>query len=126
MSAYDDKRLEDVWKWAKRQAISQMDLSFGARECWRVLDGFPPGQCYPSHWYIAEKLRKSKSAVRRYLRELKERGYVRIEEQFDDLRRWSPDRGQTSNAYTVLDQADLIARAKQIFQEWEAKQRENG
>ncbi|MEQ1949646.1 MAG: hypothetical protein ABL995_20815 [Bryobacteraceae bacterium] len=81
MSGSDDK-LADVWKWAKRQAIGQMDLSFGARECWRILDGFPPGKCYPSHWFIAEKLRKSQSAVRRYLRELKLSGYISINANF--------------------------------------------
>jgi predicted ArsR family transcriptional regulator len=67
-------------------------------------------------WWIAETLRKSKSAVRRYLRELKQRGYIDIDDQFDK-------RGQTSNTYTILDQADLIACANQVFQDWEAKQK---
>jgi hypothetical protein len=121
--------VEDVWRWAKRQAIAQMDLSWGARECWRMLDAFPPGQCYPSHWYIAEKLRKSLSAVRRYLKELKKRDYIDISARYDDdvrrrrVRRSGPDRsrGQTSNSYTLLDQPDLIACARQIVQDWKAK-----
>jgi len=120
MSSSDDKRA-GIWTWARRQAIGQMDLSFGARECWRILEGYPPGQSYPSHWYIAEKLRKSRSAVRRYLRELDAGGYVRITAQFDEVRRPGRYRGQTSNAYTILDQEDLIARATQIFQDHEAK-----
>jgi hypothetical protein len=41
-----------IWKWAKRQAIVRMDLSWGARECWRILEGFPEGKCYPSHYTI--------------------------------------------------------------------------
>jgi hypothetical protein len=123
------KITEDVWRWAKRQAIVYMDLSFGAKECWRILDGFPLGSSFPSHYFIAETLGKSRSAVRRYLRELKGRGYIQITPQFDKPRKGSrsrgdhrPPRGQTSNAYRVLDQSDLIARAKLIFQEWQAKQ----
>jgi hypothetical protein len=115
VSGLDDKT-KDVWIWARRQAIAQMDISFGARECWRILESLPMGNCHPSHWWIAETLRKSKSAVCRYLRELKERGYIDIDERSDR-------RGQTSNDYIILDQPDLIARAKQIFQDWEAKQK---
>ncbi len=119
--------MDNIWCWAKRMAIVQMDLSFGARECWRILEAFPPGNCYPSHYYIAEKLGKSKSAVRRYLRELKLGGYIDIAVRYDDenrRRRQSTKhpRGQTSNSYTVLDQQDLIARAQQLVQEWHAKQ----
>jgi len=115
MSGSGDNRKE-LWIWAKRQAIGKMDLSFGARECWRILEGFPTGKCYPTHWWIAENLNKSKSAVRRYLRELEQRGYIGIVERFNRL-------GQRSNTYTVLDQPDLIARATQIFQDLEAKQK---
>ncbi len=93
-----------------------MDLSLGARECWRILDGFPTGRCYPSHYFIAETMLRSASAVRRYLRELKERGYIDIGERFNR-------RGQRSNTYTILDQTDLVARANQILQEWAAKQK---
>jgi hypothetical protein len=113
ISGSGDKR-KDTLIWAKRQAIGKMDLSFGARECWRILEGFPTGRCYPSHYFIAETMRKSKSAVCRYLRELKERGYIDIDKRSDR-------RGQTSNGYIILDQPDLIARANQIFQEWAAK-----
>jgi len=91
-----------------------MDLSFGARDCWRILAGFPEGRCYPSHYYIAETMRRSKSAVRRYLRELKKGGYIDVDERSDK-------RGQTSNGYFILSQPDLIAR--HILQEWEAKQK---
>ncbi len=79
-----------------------------------MLEGFPPGRCYPTHYFIAETMLRSPSAVRRYLRELKERGYIKIEERSDK-------RGQISNDYIILDQPDLIARATQIFQEWAAK-----
>src|SRR5712664_3206185 len=117
----------DIWTWAKRQAIVRMELSFGARECWRILDGFPEGKCYPSHFYIAETLRKSNSAVRRYLRELEQHGYVEITPRYEtDVERSRGKRrprGQTSNRYTVLDQPDLIACARQILQEWHAKHR---
>jgi hypothetical protein len=98
-----------------------MDLSWGARECWRILEAFPPGKCYPSHYYIAERLRKSKSAARRYLFELKRLGYVAIVEQFGASRSKRAPRGQTSNSYSLLDQPDQIACAKQIVQEWHAK-----
>lgn len=130
-SVGDSKITEDIWRWAKRQAIGQMDLSFGAKECWRILDGFPSGSCYPSHYYIAETMRKSVSAVRRYLRELKEGGYIEITARLDGIRQGprgkSRPLGQTSNDYTILDQPDLIARARQLLQEWRAKQqRSNG
>lgn len=118
MSSSEDKQ-RGVWKWAKRQAIGRMDVSLGARECWRILDSFPAGRCYPTHYYIAERMLKSPSAVRRYLQELKEAGYIRITRHFDY-------RGQTSNRYTMLDQEDLIACAQQILQESQAKRRENG
>src|SRR5436305_9574402 len=110
-------KAEDIWRWCKRQAIGQMDLSFGARECWRIIEGFPPGRCYPSHYFIAEILQKSVSAVRRYLRELKGCGYIASEARYNNdnkrpgalrNRRHKP-RGQTSNNYVVLDQPDLIA-----------------
>jgi hypothetical protein len=124
--------IADIWRWAKRQAIGQMDLSWGARECWRILEAFPPGQCYPSHWYIAERLRRTRSAVRRYLRELNERGYIEISPRYDDdntqarrPRANRPPRGQTSNDYVVLDQPDLIAAARQIVQDWKAKQHQS-
>jgi hypothetical protein len=113
MSGSDDKR-KDAWTWAKRQAIGRMDLSLGARECWRILAGFPTGRCHPTHYFIAETMLRSPSAVRRYLRQLKERGYIEIDERSDR-------RGQTSNDYIILDQPDLIARATKIFQEWAAK-----
>jgi hypothetical protein len=115
---------DDIWRWAKRQAIGQMDLSLGARECWRILEGFPPGSCFPSHYHIATTMRKSVSAVRRYLKKLEGSGYVEISERYDEnerLNRHRP-RGQTSNTYTILDQPDPIARAVQIVQEWRAKQ----
>jgi hypothetical protein len=52
MGSSDDKQ-QDLWTWAKRQAIGKMDLSFGARECWRIIEGFPKGRCYPTHYWIA-------------------------------------------------------------------------
>jgi DNA-binding IclR family transcriptional regulator len=100
-----------------------MDLSLGARECWRMLEAFPPGKCYPSHYHIAEKLRKSESAARRYLAELKRLGYIEIVFRFDASRSKRAPRGQTSNSYTLLDQPDLIARARQIVQDWAAKRK---
>jgi DNA-binding transcriptional MocR family regulator len=105
-----------------------MDLSFGARECWRILDAFPEGHAYPSHYYLAEKLRMSRSAVRRYLRELKEAGFIQIRPRYDDenpqpraVRKSDRPRGQTSNLYVVLNPADLVACAQQIIQDWTAK-----
>jgi DNA-binding transcriptional MocR family regulator len=107
-----------------------MNLSFGAKECWRILERFPSGSCYPSHYYIAEAMRKSLSAVRRYLVELKERGYIGITPRYDIKPAKGPrprgqyhPRGQTSNNYTILDQPDLIARARQIVQDWEARRK---
>ena|ERR1035441_3188873 len=73
----------DLWTWAKRKAIGQMDISLGARECWRILEAFPSGSCFPSHYYMAETMHKSPSAVRRYLKELKNRGYIEIAAQYD-------------------------------------------
>ena len=107
---------------AKRQAIGKMDLSFGARECWRLLEGFPRGSCFPSHFYIAETMRKSPSSVCRYLRELKNLGYIEIVANYDTGFAGSRPRGQTSNRYAVLEQVDLVARARQIFEDWSAKQ----
>lgn len=132
----DAKIQQDVWTWAKGQAIGWMDLSLGARECWRNLYGFPAGKCYPSHCWIAFKMGKSVSAVRRYLRELEDGGYIRITQRIEDQPRWPanpdhefagprPPRGQRSNMYTILDQEDLIARAQHIMQEREAKQNRN-
>ncbi len=79
------------------------------------------------------KMRKSVSAVRRYLQELKGHGYIEITLRIEDEPRWPadadksagprPPRGQTSNMYTILDQEDLIARAQQIMQEWDAKRK---
>lgn len=120
----------DIWCWARRQAIVRMHLSLGAKECWRVLDGFPRSSCFPSHYYIAMTMGKSVSAVRRYLKELEQCGFIKITAQFDDkIKRpnhGSPQqnrpRGQTSNSYTMLDQEDLVARATQIVEEWYAKQ----
>jgi hypothetical protein len=120
---------DDIWKWAKGNAIGSMDVSLGARECWRLLYSFPVDRCYPSHFWIAEKMHKSVSAVRRYLAELKQNGYIEITVQYDDdinrpgdrrFRSRKP-RGQTSNRYTVLDQPDLITVAQQIVQDWYAK-----
>ena len=124
----DSKVADDMWKWAKRQAIGRMHLSFAAKECWRILDGFPAGSCYPSHYFIAETMRRSDSAVRRYLRELEQHGYIRITAQFDSARPGQKKPlGQTSNSYAMLDQPDLIAWATQILQEWHAKhQKSNG
>jgi hypothetical protein len=128
----DAKNAEEIWRWAKRQAIVRMDLSFGARECWRILEAFSPDSCFPSHWYIAETLRRSSSAVRRYLRELKQGRYIDIVARRDEGNIRQPrstrrPRGQTSNNYVLLDQPDLIAVARQIVQEWYAKQkRSNG
>jgi response regulator of citrate/malate metabolism len=116
MSGPEEKWI-DAWTWAKRQAIVQMELSFGAKEIWRIIESFE--SCYSSHWWFAEKLRKSPSAVRRYLRELKQGGYIQIDKQFDR-------RGQTSNRYTVLNQEDLMARANQIHNDWSAKQKWSG
>ena len=122
MSEANAPKEEHIWRWALGEAIAQMDLSWGARACLRILEAYPRDKCYPSHWYIAEKLKKSRSAVRRYLRELEQCGYIKITQQYDDqIARW-PNRGQTSNSYTVLSQPDLTACANQIFQEWKAKQ----
>jgi hypothetical protein len=124
-----DDIADGIWRWAKQKAIGRMDLSFGAKECWRILAGFPEGSCFPSHYHIAETMGKSKSAVRRYLRELAGRNYIEITAVYDTEPRNGPrrrgqrrPRGQTSNTYTIRDQPDLIACATQIAQEWRAKQ----
>ena len=112
---------EDRWRWAKRRAIGRMDISFGARECWRVLDGFREDSCYPSHWYIAQMLGRSQSAVCRYLRELEQHGYIEICPRLDDTLDNGRPRGQTSNEYVILEQSDLMACARQIIEEWNAR-----
>ena len=114
--------IEDIWTWCKRQAITRMDLSWGAKETWRILEAFPPDRCFPSHYYIAERLLKSRSAVRRYLRELEDKGYIAVSARYDEMKRSKTSKrrtpkGQTSNDYTILDQSDLIACAKQILQD---------
>lgn len=110
---------EDVWKWAVRKAIIRVDLSWGARECWRLIADFPPGKCFVSHNWLALTLNKSKSAVQRYLRELRDGGYIKIQHRYDDSD-WR-SYGQKSNVYVVLDQPDLIAAATEIFQDYSAK-----
>jgi len=125
-AAVSTATIESLWVWAKRQAISKMDLSWGAKEAWRILEAFPANHCFPSHWYIAERLLKSRSAVRRYLRELEEKGYIATTPRHDEMKaskssKHRTPRGQTSNAYTILDQPDLIARARQILEDWHAK-----
>ena len=75
-------------------------------------------------------MNKSRSAVRRYLKELSQKRYIKIVPRYDSentqwrgARSTTRPRGQTSNSYTLLDQPDLIAAAKQILQEWYAKQK---
>lgn len=125
----DADRATSISKWAKRQAIGQMHLSWGAREVGRILDAFREGQCFPSHWWVAERLHLSRSAVRRYLRKLKENGYIEITAQYERYdgtgparRRGHTPRGQRSNSYTLFDQPDLIACARRILEEWRVKQ----
>ena len=119
---------QKCWLWALRRAIGQMDISFGAKETWRILEGYNRDDCWPSHLHLALTLGKSPSAVRRYLRELKDKGYIEIHPRYDDgnthrrgHKRRAP-RGQTSNQYFIQEgQPDLMAMAKQIMQELHAK-----